>query len=210
MALPQIFLIETKDGVNRKISSFNYFKFGKDMSKYLKGGYPNFEYKDHSLQNLTYVETLNARNFKEKVINDSSFNEFILEIKHEGCPTCYVLGKMHDHLSQKLKKHGILSKLKCFRIDTENDIQFLGEFQATPTYLHCKKNKEGEIVKVSQLDKQSFIFDLRKSSALDLNRIKYHPNIGIGNYFFNAKEFLKDKYDPDMDLTHFSPEAQLE
>ena len=200
--LPQIFLIETKNGRDRKIYNLNYFRFAKDFNNYLKGSQKMFSFKDNNIDNLTYVETINSLNFKEKIIDDKSFKEFIIEIKHEGCPTCYILGKMLDHLSQKFKKHKI-NKVKFFRIDTANDLPYLGEFLATPTYLHCRKNEKGEIVQISPLEKQNFIFDLRKASSYDLSKIRYHPNIGIGNHIYLQKEFLKKNYDPDMDLESF-------
>jgi hypothetical protein len=200
--LPQIFLVETKNGNTKNVYNLNYFRFPKDFNSYLKGAQKRFTFKDNNIENLTYVETINSTNFKQKVIDDMSFKEFIIEIKHEGCPTCFILGKMLDHLSQKFKKHKV-NKIRFFRIDTANDLPYLGEYLATPTYLHCKKNEKGELTQISPLEKQNFIFDMRKASSYDLSKIRYHPNIGIGNHIYQQKEYLKKNYDPDMDLEHF-------
>ena len=98
--VPQIYLIETNNGIEKKIYSFNYFRFPDDFMKYLKNKMDVFK-QPAMMQNYTYVQTLNNGNFVEKVIKDNSFKEFLIEIKHEGCPTCFMLGKMFDHLSQK-------------------------------------------------------------------------------------------------------------
>lgn len=82
--LPQFYLIETKDGTDKAIFSLNYFKFAREFNDYLKGGFKKFVPKDNNIENLTYVETVNSKTFKEKVIDDMSFKEFIIEIKHEG------------------------------------------------------------------------------------------------------------------------------
>ena len=156
------------------------------------------------VDNLSYATELNAANFEEKVLKDNSFNEFIIEVKHEGCPTCFMLGKMIDHMSQKFKKHKLDKKLKFFRIDSHNDLPFIGDFSATPTYLFGRK-ENNQITQLSQLDKNDFLFQLKKLSKLDLTKIKYHPNIGYGFHIYQNQEFLKSDYDADGDVMSFKP-----
>ena len=203
--LPQIFIIETGDNpsTDRKVYSMNYFRFADDFNKYLKNRKELFK-KQEVIDNFTYVQTVNSKSFEEKILKDNSFDEFMIEIKHEGCPTCYMLGKMFDHVSQKFYKHGYLKNFRFFRVDTHNDLPFLGEFAATPTYLFCRKKEDGQIGFISQIEKHEFIFKLRKLSKYDFSKARYHPNIGFGFYLFQRQEFLKPNYDPDVDLGGFS------
>jgi hypothetical protein len=201
--IPQIYLIETNKIKDKKIYNLNYFRFPDDFSKYLKNKKEIFK-KPELMENLTYVSTLNSKNFEDKVINDKSFKEFLVEVKHEGCPTCYMLGKMFDHVSQKFQKHKYEKKIKMFRVDTHNDLPYLGEFAATPTYLFCRKNDKGEVELISQIDKSEFLFKIKKLSKFDLNKARYHPNIGFGFYIFQRNEFMKDNYDPDLDISGFN------
>lgn len=194
--LPQIFAVDKKGKY-----LLNYFHLNEDFSEYFKGTKPKFTYTD-AYNNLTYVETLCADNFSEKVL-DPSFKEFILEIKHEGCPACFLLGKMVDHLSQKLHKHKLLDKLRIFRIDTANDIPLLGEFAATPTYLFIRKNDKNEIEFIAPLDKNEFLFQVKKFSKLNLEKIRYHPNLMIGYQVYHQRKFAEEGYDPDFDIQGF-------
>jgi hypothetical protein len=201
--IPQIYLIETNNLTDKKIYSMNYFRFADDFNKYIRNKKEIFK-KPEVMENLTYVSTVNSLNFEEKVLKDNSFREFMIEVKHEGCPTCYMLGKMFDHVSQKFHKHKYDKKFKFFRVDTHNDIPHLGEFAATPTYLFCRKNEKGQIEMISQVDKQDFLFKIKKLSKLDLNKVRYHPNIGFGFYIYQKNEFMKDSYDPDIDISGFN------
>jgi hypothetical protein len=201
--IPQIYLVETNKVINKKVYSFNYFRFGKDFSEYLNNEAKNFK-QPVQMENYSYVQTINNSAFKKKVLEDNSFKEFMIEIKHEGCPTCFMLGKMYDHLSQKFHKHGKDKHLKFFRIDTHNDIPYLGEFAATPTYLFCKKNNKGEIVQINPVDKNDFLFKIKKLSNFDLAKIRYHPNLAFGFYLFQRQDFLKPNYEPDIDISGFS------
>lgn len=201
--IPQIYLIETNNLSDKKIYSMNYFRFADDFNKYIRNKKEIFK-KPEVIENLTYVTTVNSLNFEDKILKDKSFKEFMIEVKHEGCPTCYMLGKMFDHVSQKFHKHKYDKKFKFFRVDTHNDIPHLGEFAATPTYLFCRKNDKGQIEFISQVDKQDFLFKMKKLSKLDLNKVRYHPNIGFGFYIFQKNEFMKDTYDPDLDISGFN------
>lgn len=184
------------------VYSFNYFKFPEEFNQYLSNKKEKFTYTDEYF-NFSYVESLNATDFTRKIF-DSSFREFILEIKHEGCPTCFMLGKMHDHLSQKTKKHGLSKKLRHFRIDTENDIPLFGKFSATPTYLFVRKNKENtELELVVPLEKNDFLFSIKKYSRLNLDKIKYHPNLMYGFFIYQKREFAEKGFDPDVDVRVF-------
>ncbi len=68
--LPQIFLVETKNGNTKNVYNLNYFRFPKDFNSYLKGAQKRFTFKDNNIENLTYVETINSTNFMQKVIDD--------------------------------------------------------------------------------------------------------------------------------------------
>jgi len=199
--LPQFYLIETNNIADKNIYSFSYFRFPDEFNKYLKGKAKKFIYPI-KVDNLSYVTELNAENFEEKVIKDYSFKEFLIEVKHEGCPTCFMLGKMVDHLSQKFRKHNLANKFRFFRIDSHNDLPYIGDFSATPTYLFCRKEGE-KITLISQLDKNDFLFQLKKLSKLDLTKIRYHPNIGYGFHLYQNQEFLKPDYNPDIDVLGF-------
>ncbi len=195
--LPQI-VLKDKD---KKFYSFNYFSFPDEFNQYLSKGKEEFKYVT-PYDNLSYIETLNGANFKDKIFN-SSFKEFILEIKHEGCPTCYMLGKMTDHLSQKMHKHKYLNKLPMFRIDTENDIG-LGQYLATPTYLFVKKSKDNDkIEQMIPLEKTEFISAIKRYSRYNLSKLNYHPNLMYGFINYQRKEFAKRDYDADVDLHPF-------
>jgi hypothetical protein len=201
--IPQIFMIETNNLKDKKIFSFSYFRFPEEFMKYLNNKIEPFK-QPVLMDNHTFVETVNNSTFKEKIIDDHSFREFMIEIKHEGCPTCFMLGKMFDHLSQKFEKHKKLKKLRFFRVDTHNDIPYLGEFAATPTYLFCRKDKNGNIELISPVDKNDFLFKIKKLSNLDLSKIRYHPNLAYGFYIFQRQDFLKPNYEPDIDISGFS------
>lgn len=195
--LPQIFI-----KMRKSIFSFSYFSFSDEFNSYLNKSKEEFIYTT-PYDNLTYVETLNGDSFRRRIF-DSSFRECILEIKHEGCPSCYMLGKMNDHLSQKFNKHGVLKKIPIFRIDTENDI-LLGQFLATPTYLFIRKTKDNKRIEmISPLEKNEFISLIKRNSRYDLSMIKYHPNLMYGYINYQKKEFSKKNYDPDLDLEGFN------
>ena len=208
--LPQLFIIESGENgqnkinllENKKIYSFNFFRFSNELQNYLRNKHPIYR-RQVNVDNLTNVSFVNSKNFKSKILEDKKLKEFILEIKHEGCPSCFMLGKMFDHLSLKFKKHKCENKIKFFRIDTENDLRFLGEFAATPTYLFCKKNEKGEITFVAEIPKPEFIFRIKKYSNYDLSKIKYHPNLYFGFQVYQSKEFLKPDFDPDMDINGY-------
>jgi thiol-disulfide isomerase/thioredoxin len=200
--LPQFYLIETNNLTNKNIFSFSYFRFPDEFNKYLKGKGKTYN-NPVKVDNLSYAIDLNAANFEEKVLNDNSFKEFLVEVKHEGCPTCFMLGKMIDHLSQKFQKHKLSKKFKFFRIDSHNDLPFIGDFSATPTYLYCKK-ENNKITSISQLDKNDFLFQLKKNSSLDLTKIRYHPNIGYGFHIYQNLEFLQADWNPDNDVLGFN------
>ena len=204
--LPQIFLINTNNSnsiSSKKIYSFSYFKFSNELQNHLSNKLPLYT-RSTSVENLTNVTFVNSKNFKEKILDDKNLKEFIIEVEHEGCPSCFMLGKMIDHLSLKLKKHKLQNKIKFFRIDTENDLRFLGDFAATPTYLFCKKNSKGEITFMNEIPKPEFIYRIKKYSNYDLNRIRYHPNLYFGFQVYQNKMFLKPDFDPDMDIKDYA------
>ena len=203
--LPQLFIIETGDAeknLNKKIYAFNYFRFSNELQNYMSNKHPIYK-PQTSVDNLTNVKFLNTKTFKEKILDDKKLKEFIIEIKHEGCPSCFMLGKMFDQLSLKLKKHKLENKIKLFRIDTENDLRYLGDFAATPTYLFGKKNEKGEITFLSEIPKQEFIFRIKKYSNYDLTKIRYHPNLYFGFQVYQNKMFLKPDFDPDIDINSY-------
>ena len=201
--LPQIYLFKTGEKAQKKIHSFSYFSFPKELQNHLKNRHPVYK-NSPNVELLTNVTFLNSKNFKEKILDDKNLKEFIIEIEHEGCPSCFMLGKMFDHLSLKFKKHTLHNKIKFFRIDTENDLRFLGDFAATPTYLFCKKNSKGEITFMNELHKPEFIYRIKKYSNYDLNKIRYHPNLYFGFQIYKNKMFLKPDFDPDMDIKDFA------
>jgi len=203
--LPQLFIIQTGDkekNIEKKIYSFNYFRFSNELQNYMSNRHPLFKLQT-PVDNYTKVNFINAKNFKEVILDDKKLKEFIIEIKHEGCPSCFMLGKMFDHLSLKFKKHKLENKIKFFRIDTENDLRYLGDFAATPTYVFGKKNAKGEITFLNEIPKQEFIFRVKKYSNYDLTKIRYHPNLYFGFQVYQNKLFLKPDYDPDMDISAY-------
>jgi thiol-disulfide isomerase/thioredoxin len=201
--IPQIYLVETNKITDRKAYSFNYFRYGDDFMKYLKNKSEAFK-QPVLMENYTYVKTVNNETFRDVILNDNSFKEFMIEIKHEGCPTCFMLGKMFDHVSQKFQKHGYSKRFKFFRIDTHNDMPYLGEFAATPTYLFCRKNEKGEIIQINPVEKNEFLFKIKKLSKMDLAKVRYHPNLAYGFYIFQRQDFLKPNYEPDIDISGFA------
>eukprot|EP00340_Litonotus_pictus_P012112 CAMPEP_0170538218 /NCGR_PEP_ID=MMETSP0209-20121228/103180_1 /TAXON_ID=665100 ORGANISM="Litonotus pictus, Strain P1" /NCGR_SAMPLE_ID=MMETSP0209 /ASSEMBLY_ACC=CAM_ASM_000301 /LENGTH=241 /DNA_ID=CAMNT_0010839867 /DNA_START=1021 /DNA_END=1743 /DNA_ORIENTATION=+ len=204
--LPQIYIKNTHSkSQGGGTFELSYFKFPDDFSQFLSSSLQPFKHVN-KFDNKTYVESLNGENFKAKLLEDSSFRECVLEIKHEGCPTCLMLGKMLDHMSQKFHKHGKLSssinnsknKVRFFRIDSDNDIPLLGRFNATPVYLYIRKDKDNKKIEfIAPLEKQEFLFRLRKYCKNNLDRIKYHPNLTVGFMTYQNKEFSKPDYDPD-------------
>lgn len=199
--LPQIFIIETNNITDKKKYLFSHFSFPEEFEKYLRNKKDPY-FRQEEIDNLTYVQTVNSKNFEEKVLKDNSFKEFLIEIKHEGCPTCFYLGKTFDHISQKMKKYNV-NNFKMFRTDTHNDLPYLGEFSATPTYLFCRKNDKGQINFISYVDKNELLFKTQKLAKIDLSKIRYHPNIAMGFILYKRNEFLKENYDPDLDLGDF-------
>ena len=199
--LPQFFIKSTFSlSKGKGLYSLSYFKFPEDFNLFLDSKKEKFSFVS-SYDNLTYSETLKATNFKEKIL-DPSFREFLLEIKHEGCPTCFMLGKMVDHLSQKFDKHK--KPTKFFRIDSDNDIPLFGRFNATPTYLYVRKSKDCKKIElIVPLEKNEFVFKLKKYSLFNLDKIKYHPNLMFGFIVYNKKEFSEPGYDPDLDVRMF-------
>jgi len=203
--LPQLFIIQTgnqEKNEAKKVYGFNYFRFSNELQNYMSNKHHLFKLQT-PVENLTNVTFINSKNFREKILDDKKLKEFVLEIKHEGCPSCFMLGKMFDHLSLKFKKHKLDSKIKLFRIDTENDLRYLGDFAATPTYVFGKKNEKGEITFLSEMPKPEFIFRLKKYSNYDLSKIRYHPNLYFGFQIYQNKMFLKADYDPDMDINSY-------
>jgi len=203
--LPQLFIIQTgnlENNSEKKIYAFNYFRFSNELENYMSNRHPIFKLQT-PVENYTNVQFINSKNFKEKILDDKKLKEFVLEIKHEGCPSCFMLGKMFDHLSLKIKKHKLENKIKLFRIDTENDLRYLGDFAATPTYVFGKKNDKGEITFLNEIPKQEFIFRLKKYSNYDLTKIRYHPNLYFGFQVYQNKMFLKPEYDPDIDINSY-------
>jgi hypothetical protein len=195
--LPQI-ILKTP---NKKLISFNYFSFPDEFNSYLTKGKESFKYEE-PYDNLTHAESLSGKSFNDKIFNPK-FREFILEIKHEGCPTCFMLGKMTDHLTQKMHKHKVLSKLPVFRIDTENDIGF-GTFLATPTYLFVRKSKDNKKIElIAPIEKNEFLLAIKRYSNYNLHKIQYHPNLMFGFITYQRKEFAKGNYDPDYDMQAF-------
>lgn len=204
-SLPQIYIKSTYNKANGGgVYNFNYFKFAEEFDSFLFNKKEKFEYFNE-YDNLTFVETLKGTNFLNRIMEDKTFREFILELKHEGCPTCFMLGKMLDHLSMKFYKHGLLPKFKFFRIDTDNDIPMFGRFNATPTYLYVRKTKDlNNIQFVANIEKNEFLFKINKFSLLKtINKIKYHPNLMLGFYTYQKKEFCKKEFDPDHDVKMF-------
>jgi hypothetical protein len=111
--LPQFYLIETGNNNEKSIFSPSYFRFSDDMNKYFQG--KGKEWKSQpTIDNITYVTELNSQNFEEKFLLDTSFEESLIEVKHQGCPTCYMLGKMVDLMSHKFAKHKLDKKFKFF------------------------------------------------------------------------------------------------
>lgn len=206
--LPQLFIIETGEKTtnnhnnNNKVYAFNYFRFSNELQNYFRNQHPIYK-RQTNVENFTNVKFINSKNFKQKILDDKKLKEFIIEIKHEGCPSCFMLGKMFDHLSLKLKKHKLDNKIKLFRIDTENDLRYLGDFAATPTYLFCKKNEKGEITFMNEIPKPEFMFRLKKYSNYDLTKIRYHPNLYFGFQIYQNKLFLKPEFDPDLDINSY-------
>lgn len=203
--LPQLFIIQTGNAEKneiKKVFAFNYFRFSNELQNYMSNKHPQLKLQT-PIENLTNVAFINSKNFKEKILDDKKLKEFVLEIKHEGCPSCFMLGKMFDHLSLKFKKHKLDHKIKLFRIDTENDLRYLGDFAATPTYIFGKKNDKGEITFLSEMPKPEFIFRLKKYSNYDLSKIRYHPNLYFGFQIYQNKMFLKPDFDPDMDISAY-------
>lgn len=183
--------------------NLNFFKFPEEFDKFLLSQKEKFDFVE-DYDNLTFVEKLNGTNFVEKLIADESFQECLLEIKHEGCPTCFMLGRMVDHLSQKFKKHDKMNQFRFFRIDTDNDIPLFGRFAATPTHLYLRKSEDKKKIDlVVPLEKNQFLFGLKKYSKLNLDSIKYHPNLMFGFFIYQKKEFSEVNYDPDLDVRAF-------
>lgn len=196
--IPQIFALH--NNANRQVIKYNltYFHFKTNYDLLYKNQLPEY-ISQIEIKGKSNVIEVNSNNFKDKVISDNSFKEFIIEISKENCPSCFILGKMLDHLSLKLIKHNI-DKLKLFRIDSNNDIPYIGEFNATPTYLFCRKNNKGLIEYITQLNKDNFIEKLKEMSCLDLSKINYHKNLANGYLLYLNRYFEKDYFDPDFDL----------
>lgn len=198
--LPQIFITTVKkNNYEKKTYNLSYFGPEKSFSLFRAGELP--EVPLENFENYiapTYVKTIKTENILEKITKDNSFDECIIEVCKEDCPACFILGKMLDHLSLKLKKHKI-EKLKLFRINIEkNEMPFIGEFNATPTFLHIVK-KEGKIIKVTPLLRSNFFQALKANSNINLEKIVY-PNLDFGYFSFMRKDYSKKNYDPDLDL----------
>ena len=198
--VPQIFLINNKNNKNKLIYKIAFNNIIEDLEKFKENNLNLYEKSNNLNKNfLTFVEEINSENFNNKILNDDSFNEAVIELFKENCPACFIYGKTFDHLSQKLNKHNI-KKLKLFRIDcNKNELNFLGTFNEAPAYIFIKKNNK-KIENINFLYKKNLINCIKSNSNLNLNNIKYNSNITYGYFIYKNNLFLKNNYDADIDL----------
>ena len=103
-----------------------------------------------------------------------------MEVFKHDCPSCQFNGKVFNVFSRKLKKHRLLHKLPCYRLNIDNKVPYLGQFFYSPIYFYVRVD-DGEVKQVAILDIPAkydlFIEKLRKYSTLnkELQRIKVHP-----------------------------------
>lgn len=199
--MPDFFIKATSKSKLEGEYLFNYFNFPQEFNLFLKESKDQFKYFS-PYDNKTLVKKLCANKIEEAIFDkNNKFRECIIEIKHESCPACFMLGKTFDHLSLKLNKHNILKKLPLFRIDNDNDVPLFGKFSATPMYIYIRKNRDNtRIEAINTLDKNDFIVGLRKSSRLNLNEIRYHNNLMVGFSLYQNKLFSKPDFNPDFDV----------
>ena len=198
-SLPQIFILDTSKE-NKECYRLSYFNLEDNYNKYGQSNLPKYNNEDSQREMFTYVQETNSESFNKLICEDNSFSECLVEIYKDNCPACFIMGKMFDHLSHKFHKHQI-KEMKLFRINIDkNEIPLLGEFNATPTFLFIRKDKNNKIEFVAPLSKNNFFEKLKNISQTNLSKIQYHPNISYGYLLYMNKEFCKKDYDPDMDI----------
>jgi hypothetical protein len=189
--IPQIVIIDNDNiqSKGRKLYSISYLKTNDSFKKFQNEELNGVERisKDENEENIV---NLKAKDFYGKVVNNKKFDECIIEIYRKDCPGCVIMGKMYEDLGRQLKKDGI-KELKLFKMDIEKEeCPMLGEFNATPTFVHIKKNnnKEG-IQKVDYLDKDDFISKMKRISTIPkINNLEYNHDVSYAYLkFFKSK-----------------------
>jgi hypothetical protein len=121
---------------------FSFNDQTKDLVKFIED-YLEDELAHHYVSfdrsQKTAVKWINAETFEKMVVQDTSFDQCVIEIIKDYCPAC-MFAKFDTNLfSRKMQKHGYLQKLPVFRMKIDNQIPWLGDFPHSPLHLYLKK-----------------------------------------------------------------------